>query len=87
MYINKNVEELNKKCELLMSLGFEINHRDCDVSFETLNVDFNGFDFSGTAPDVQSILYTALKHVYTLGIEQGKSIVQKQMREALGFDE
>lgn len=63
MRLNKNAEELNKKCELLMELGFEIQHRDCDVSFDTQNVDFKEFDFSATAPDVQSIIYTALNHV------------------------
>lgn len=25
---NQNIEELNKKCELLEDLGFTINHRD-----------------------------------------------------------
>lgn len=87
MRINKNVEELNKKCELLMSLGFEIQHRDCDVSFETLNVDFKGFDFSATAPDTQSIIYTALNHVYNLGLQQGKSTVQHDIKAALGLEE
>jgi hypothetical protein len=87
MRLNKNNEELNKKCELLMSLGFEIQHRDCDVSFETLNVDFVGFDFSATAPDVQSIIYTALNHVYNLGLQQGKSIVQQDIKVVLGIGE
>lgn len=87
MRLNKNVEELNKKCELLMSLGFEIQHRDCDLSFHTLNADFEGFDFSATAPDVQSILYTALIHVYNLGLEKGKAQVQHDIKQALGIEE
>ncbi len=82
---NENIEELNKKCELLTSLGFEVWHRDCDLSFHTLNVDFEGFDFSATAPDVQSILYTALVHVYNLGLEGGKAQVQHDIKQALGL--
>ena len=87
MRLNKNIEELNKKCELLMSLGFEIQHRDCDVSFEARPVDLHGFDFSATAPDVQSILYTALVHAYNLGLEQGKTQVQQDIKAALGIGE
>jgi hypothetical protein len=85
--INRNWEELNKKCELLEDIGFTINHQDCDVSFETANKRFEGFDFSATASDVQSIMYTALCHVYKLGVEQGKTMVQRDMRKALGLEE
>lgn len=84
---NQNIDELNKKCELLEELGFTLNHRDCDVSFETINTRFEDFDFSATAPDVRSIIYTALHHVYKLGAAQGKSINQLKMREALGMEE
>lgn len=85
--IRKNTEEMNKKCELLMSLGFEIQHRDCDVSFDTHRVTFHGFDFSATAPDVQSILYTALVHAFNLGLEKGKVQVQDDIKQALGLNE
>lgn len=87
MRLNRNSEELNKKCELLMSLGFEIQHRDCDLTYETAGVDFEGFDFSATAPDVKSILYTALVHVYNLGLEKGKAQVQQDIKQALGIEE
>lgn len=84
---NQNIEELNKKCNLLEELGFTINHRDCDVEFETINTRFEDFDFSATAPDVNSIIYTALHHVYKLGVDQGKSMVQRDIRQALGLEE
>lgn len=64
---NQNIQELNAKCEMLEELGFTINHRDCDVSFETINTRFEGFDFSATARSVEAIMYTALHHVYKLG--------------------
>lgn len=91
---NRNIEELNKKCELLEDLGFTINHRDSDVSFETINTHFEEFDthfeefdFSATAPDVQAIIYTALHHVYKLGVKQGREMNQRALRQALGMDE
>lgn len=84
---NLNIDDLNKKCNLLEELGFTIIHRDCDVSFETINNRFEDFDFSATAPDVQSIIYTALHHVYVLGLEAGEKRVQREMREALGMVE
>lgn len=82
---NQNIEELNKKCELLEELGFTINHRDSDVSFETINTRLDEFDFSATAPDVQSIIYTALHHVYLLGVEAGEKRVQREIQLALGI--
>lgn len=84
---NQNIEELNKKCELLEDLGFTINHRDSDVSFETINTRFEEFDFSATAPDVQAIIYTALHHVYKLGVKQGREMNQQALRKALGMEE
>lgn len=84
---NQNIEELNKKCELLEDLGFTINHRDSDVSFETINTCFEEFDFSATAPDVKAIIYTALHHVHKLGVKQGREMNQRSLREALGIDE
>lgn len=87
MHTNKSFEELNKKCLLLEKLGFTIEHRDCDVSYHTVGGQYKGFDFSATDSDVVCIIYTALKHVYSLGLEEGQRNVQQKMREALGIDE
>lgn len=87
MNMNKSFEELNKKCKLLEELGFTINHQDCDVSFETVNAEFDDFNFSATASDTPSIIYTALKHVYAQGLEDGMRNARQQMREALGLEE
>jgi hypothetical protein len=84
---NQNIDDLNKKCELLEDLGFTINHRDCDVSFETIKYEWKDFDFSAVAPDVNSILYSALNHVYKLGVAQGRELNQRKLREALGMEE
>lgn len=86
---NQNIQELNKKCNLLEELGFTIHHRDCDVSFETSKAIFDeiSFDFSATAPDVQAIIYTALNHVYKLGVKQGREMNQRSLRQALGMEE
>lgn len=84
---NQNIEELNKKCELLEQMGFTINHRDCDVSFETINTRFEDFDFSAVAPHIPAILYTALHHVYKLGVQKGREMNQQALRNALGIEE
>lgn len=87
MFKRRSVEEIHEKVLFLQSLGFSPWHNDSDVSFETSSQEFEGFDFSGTANDAQSIIYTALKHVYTLGLEEGQRNVQQKMREALGIEE
>jgi len=84
---HRNQDLINKKCGLIESLGFEVWHNDSDSSFQTQNTTFEGFDFSATAPDVQSILYTALTHVYNLGLEQGKSQVRQDIKAAFGIGE
>lgn len=68
----RNYEEINKKCELLESLGFEIEHEDSRVSF-------NGhlFDFSAIACDEASIMKTALKIMFEHGREQGKQEIRE----------
>lgn len=84
----RNFQELSAKCELLEEMGFTINHEDSDVSYpRTYLHDFEGFDFSATAPDVHSIIYTALQHVYELGMDEGKASIRQTLREALGIDE
>lgn len=84
---NQNIQELNKKCELLEEMGFTINHRDPHVSFETINTRFDEFDFSAVAPTIPAILYTALHHVYKLGVKQGREMNQQALRKALGMEE
>lgn len=75
-------EQMNKKCELLMSLGFEINHQDSSVGM--LGVDF---DFSATACTVEDILYTALKQMYSEGRKAGISTIRNQLKALILGDE
>ena len=84
---NQNIEELNKKCNLLEEMGFTINHRDSDVSFETISNQWDEFDFSGVAPHVPLIVHAALKHVYKLGVKKGREMNQRALRQALGVEE
>lgn len=69
--MRRNHEAINKKCELLERLGFEIEHTDSRVSF-------NGhlFDFSAVACDEASILKTALLVMFEHGREQGRKEIQ-----------
>jgi hypothetical protein len=72
MFRRRSHEEINKKCELLESLGFEIEHQDSRVSF-------NGhlFDFSAIACDEASIMKTALNVMFEHGREQGKEEIRE----------
>jgi len=70
--MRRNHEAINKKCELLARLGFEIEHEDSRVSF-------NGqtFDFSAIACDEASIMKTALNIMFEHGREQGKQEIRE----------
>lgn len=74
----RNIEEINKKCELLQRLGFEIDHEDSQVTF-------NGhtFDFSAIACDESAIIKTALQVVFDAGRERGKNEIREGIRELL----
>lgn len=76
----RNYEAINQKCELLVKLGFEIEHEDSRVSF-------NGktFDFSAVACDEASILQTALKVMYDYGVEDGKEEIRQGLKELINL--
>jgi hypothetical protein len=78
-------ERLDAKCRLLEDFGFEIYHRDSDVRHVCW--DDIRFDFSATASDFKSILYTALKTIHEAGVKGGEQRVQSSIRKALGFEE
>lgn len=72
MFDRRSQEEINKKCELLQSLGFEIEHQDSQVRFNA-----HVFDFSAIACDKASIMKTAMNAMFENGREHGK----KEIRE------
>jgi len=76
--MRRNHEAINKKCELLERLGFEIEHEDSRVSF-------NGhtFDFSAIACDEVSIMQTALLVMFEHGREQGRKEIQEGIKTLL----
>lgn len=78
MIRRRNYEEINKKCELLESLGFEIEHEDSRVSF-----DGHIFDFSAIACDEASIMKTALKAMFKHGREHGKEEIREGFRKLM----
>lgn len=77
----RSVEYINKKCELLQSLGFEIEHVDSRVSF-------NGyiFDFSAVACDAKSIMFVALESMFEHGREQGQNTIKSAFKKLLDLD-
>lgn len=90
MDINKTLADwsLDKKTKTLSELGFSILSKHLhDAVFVGQIRNFEDFDFSATAPDLESIMYTALNHVYHLGIEAGEKRVQCEIKQALGIEE
>lgn len=76
--LRRNSEEINKKCELLQRLGFEIEHEDSQVSFNG-----NTFDFSAIACDEAAIVKTALQIAFEAGRERGKNEIREGIRDLL----
>lgn len=74
----RNIENINKKCSLLMELGFDIHHEDS-------RVEYNGvfFDFSEVSCDPASILKIALNIMFEHGLEQGRKEIQDSIKALL----
>ena len=64
----ENQELINAKCRLLEALGFEVCHEDSDVEFNSVSI-----DFSATANDEKSIIYTAMNAMIAHGISAGRA--------------
>lgn len=75
-------EALNKKCELLMDLGFQIGHSDSDVGMSGID-----FDFSGTSSNVEAILYTAVNQAYAAGQKQGVQSMRATLKDLIMGDD
>lgn len=78
MYGKRRIEDVNAKCKLLMEMGFEIEHADSRVSFKGFT-----FDFSATACDVKSIMYTALVAMHDQAFKQGKDYLREQFKSLM----
>lgn len=76
--MRRNYESINKKCELLERLGFEIQHEDSRAIF-----DGQTFDFSAIACDEASIIQTALRTMFQHGREQGRKEIQDGIKAVL----
>lgn len=80
---NQALYDRNKKCELLMELGFEIYHSDSHVGMAGID-----FDFSATAGDVQSILLSAINQTKEASRKAGIQSMRAALKDLiLGDDE
>lgn len=73
--------KINEKCLLLEDLGFKIEHEDSRVSFQGVE-----FDFSATACDRASLVYTAMNAMFMKGRAVGKAIIQEGVKDLLGLN-
>ncbi len=82
----RNQDEVNRRCELLESLGFEIDHEDCRVSLgESLDLhgNFRNFtiDFSATAED--KFMAYAINKIFEYGVKVGGNKVRQGIKDLL----
>lgn len=77
----RNIEIMNKKCQLLEELGFTVEHTDSRVYFEGLE-----FDFSSTACDSASIIYTAMTTMFQKGQAVGKALIREEFKKLMSPD-
>ena len=78
----RDFEAINKKCLLLQELGFVIEHQDSYVSMAGIE-----FDFSATACDNWSIIFTAVSEAYRQGIQQGKNELKQDLHDLLKMED
>ena len=77
----ENQELINAKCRLLEALGFEVCHEDSDVEFNAVSI-----DFSATANDEKSIIYTAMNAMLAHGIAVGRAQIKHDLQLLVAFD-
>lgn len=79
---DQQIKDLNEKCSLLMSLGFDVEHEDSQVSFNGVLM-----DFSRTPANVKDIIETALVSMFKDGVKEGKKRLQLSLKQLLTPEE
>lgn len=78
----RSPEEINARCVVLESLGFEINHQDSSVGM--FGVDF---DFSAIELTTPNILYHALQTMQKEARKEGRNEVREKLAKLLEIEE
>lgn len=78
----QQIKDLNEKCLLLMSLGFEVEHEDTKVSFNGVVM-----DFSRTPANVKDIIEIALVSMFKDGVRDGKNRIRHSLKVLLTVEE
>ena len=81
MKVRRDRNEINKRCELLESLGFTIIHEDSRVCLQDLE-----FDFSATNMNVKNIIYQAIMEAYSQGEHDGRKEIQEKLMNLIGIE-
>lgn len=76
--MNLRDQRIKEKCKLLEELGFTIEHEDSAVSFQGVVI-----DFSATACDPASLVYTAMNTMFYKGQAVGKAIIRKSFKDLM----
>lgn len=78
----RSPEEINARCVVLESLGFEINHQDSSVGM--LGVDF---DFSAVELSIPNIIYHALSTMQKEARKEGRNEVREKLAKLMEVEE
>lgn len=70
---------INKRCTILQSLGFSIQHEDSCV-------EMNGILFDFSATDETKFVEQAVKTAYQVGLNHGVEKTQASLRSIIGLD-
>lgn len=86
MKVRRNQDEVNHRCKILESLGFEIDYEDYRVSLgESLDLhgNFCGFtiDFSATAED--KFMAHAMNKIFEYGVKIGSNKIRQGIKDLL----
>jgi hypothetical protein len=82
MKYHRNTDAINKRCEILMEHGFDINHQDSNVSLGELT-----FDFSAIELTTINIMNIVAKKAYQAGITKGQNDLKNEFKRLLTTDD
>jgi len=71
-------EQMNARCEFLMSMGFQIENEDRSVSLGEMS-----FDFSATAMDQRSVLLHVMNTSFDSGFQDGANKIRTTLKNIL----
>lgn len=86
MLSKRTPEEINKRCDFLEDMGFEILHTDSRVIIPDFPNPFSPyeFDFSACEMKESAVIFHVVNVVYRNGFSAGTAAIQNDLKKLLG---